>query len=40
LLRALKLGNPRAITEPNAHLDRDTPRRELYLKLWEDVKAS
>ena len=40
LLRALRLGNPRAVTEPNAHLDRDTPRRELYLKLWEEVKAS
>ena len=40
LLRALKLGNPKAVAEPNAHLDSDTPRRDLYIKLWEQVKAS
>jgi spermidine/putrescine transport system substrate-binding protein len=40
LLRALQLTNPRAVTEPNAHLDRDVPRRQLYAKLWEEVKAS
>ena len=40
LLRALQLTNPRAVTEPNAHLDRDIPRRALYAKLWEQVKAS
>jgi spermidine/putrescine transport system substrate-binding protein len=40
LLKALKLGNPKAVAEPNAHLDRDTPRRDLYIKLWEQVKAS
>jgi spermidine/putrescine transport system substrate-binding protein len=39
-LRALNLSNPRAVVEPNAHMDRDTPRRELYIKLWEQVKAS
>src|SRR5213075_1452978 len=27
LLRALQLTNPRAVTEPNAYLDRDIPRR-------------
>jgi spermidine/putrescine-binding protein len=40
LLRALQLTNPRAVTEPAAHLDRDIPRRALYAKLWEQVKAS
>src|SRR5881394_1505230 len=35
LLHALKLTNPRAVTEPNAHLDRDIPRRAEYAKLWE-----
>jgi spermidine/putrescine-binding protein len=40
LLRALQLTNPRAVTEPNAYLDRDIPRRALYAKLWEQVKAS
>ena len=40
LLHALQLTNPRAVTEPNAHLDRDIPRRALYAKLWEEVKAS
>jgi len=40
LLRALQLTNPHAVTEPNAHLDRDIPRRALYAKMWEQVKAS
>ncbi len=40
LLRALQLTNLRAVTEPNAHLDRDIPRRALYAKMWEQVKAS
>jgi spermidine/putrescine transport system substrate-binding protein len=40
LLRALRLGNPRAVTLPNAYLDRDIPQRALYAKLWEEVKAS
>ena len=40
LLKALQLTNPRAVTEPNAHLDRDIPRRALYAKMWEEVKAS
>jgi spermidine/putrescine transport system substrate-binding protein len=40
LLNALQLANPRAVTEPNAHLDRDIPRRALYAKMWEEVKAS
>jgi spermidine/putrescine-binding protein len=40
LLRALQLTNPRAVTEPNAHLDRDIPRRALYARMWEQVKSS
>ncbi len=40
LLRALQLTNPRAVTEPNAHLDRDIPRRAVYARKWEEVKAS
>jgi spermidine/putrescine transport system substrate-binding protein len=40
LLRALKITNPKAVTEPNAHLDRDIPRRALYAKKWEEVKAA
>jgi len=40
LLRALQLNNPRAVTLPNAYLDRDVPRRAVYAKLWDEVKAS
>ena len=40
LLRALQLTNPKAVTEPNAHLDRDIPRRAVYARKWEEVKAS
>jgi spermidine/putrescine-binding protein len=40
LLKALQLGNPRAVGLPNAYLDRDIPQRALYAKLWEEVKAS
>jgi len=40
LLKALQLTNPKAVTEPYAHLDRDIPRRALYAKYWEEVKAS
>ena len=40
LLKALQLTNPRAVTEPAAHLDRDIPRRAKYARLWEEVKAS
>jgi hypothetical protein len=40
LLRALQLTNPKAVTLPNAYLDRDAPRRAVYAKLWEEVKAS
>jgi spermidine/putrescine transport system substrate-binding protein len=40
LLHALQITNPKAVTEPNAHLDRDIPRRAVYAKAWEEVKAS
>jgi spermidine/putrescine transport system substrate-binding protein len=40
LLRALQLDNPRAVTLPNAIFDRDVPRRALYAKLWDEVKAA
>jgi spermidine/putrescine-binding protein len=40
LLKALQLTNPRAVTLPNAYLDRDIPRRPEYAKLWEEVKAA
>ena len=40
LLRALQLSNPRAITLPYAYLDRDVPRRAVYARIWDEVKAS
>jgi hypothetical protein len=40
LISALKLNTPSAITEPHAHIDRDIPRRALYARMWEEVKAS
>jgi spermidine/putrescine transport system substrate-binding protein len=40
LLEALQLANPKAVTLPNAYLDRDIPRRAVYAKTWEEVKAA
>jgi spermidine/putrescine transport system substrate-binding protein len=40
LIRALQLTNPRALSEPNALIDRDIPRRAVYARMWEQVKAS
>jgi spermidine/putrescine transport system substrate-binding protein len=40
LLKVLQLSNPNAVAEPNAHIDRYIPRRQVYAKLWEEVKAS
>ena len=40
LVQALKLTNPGALAEPHAHIDRHIPRRALYARLWEEVKAS
>jgi spermidine/putrescine transport system substrate-binding protein len=40
LTKAFQLTNPKAVTLPNAYLDRDIPQRALYAHLWEQVKAS
>jgi len=40
LLRVLQLSNPNAVKEPNAHIDRYVPRRQVYARLWEQVKAA
>ncbi len=40
LLKALQLTNPRAVTLPNAYLDRNIPNRATYAHLWEQVKAA
>jgi len=40
LLKALQLSNPRAVTLPNAYLDRNIPQRATYAHLWEQIKAS
>jgi spermidine/putrescine-binding protein len=40
LVNALQLTNPKSVTLPNAYLDRDIPRRAVYARAWERVKAS
>jgi spermidine/putrescine transport system substrate-binding protein len=40
LLKALQLTNPKAVTLPNAYLDRNIPNRVTYAHLWEQVKAA
>ena len=40
LLKALQLTNPKAVTLPNAYLDRTIPNRATYAHLWEQVKAA
>jgi spermidine/putrescine-binding protein len=40
LAKALKLTNPNAIREPNAHVDRYIPRRAVYARMWQEVKAA
>jgi spermidine/putrescine-binding protein len=40
LLKVLQLTNPKAVQEPNAHIDRHIPRRAVYARLWEEVKAA
>jgi spermidine/putrescine transport system substrate-binding protein len=40
LLNVLKLADPNAVREPNAHIDRYMPRRSVYARLWQEVKAS
>jgi spermidine/putrescine transport system substrate-binding protein len=40
LLKALQLTNPRAVTLPNAHLDRNIPQRAAYARAWQEVKSA
>jgi spermidine/putrescine transport system substrate-binding protein len=40
LARVLRISNPKAVGLPNAYLDRDIPRRALYARMWEEVKAA
>ena len=40
LLKALQLTNPRAVALPYAYLDRNVPRRAVYAKAWDEVKAA
>jgi spermidine/putrescine-binding protein len=40
LARVLQIANPKAVGLPNAYLDRDIPRRALYARMWEEVKAA
>jgi spermidine/putrescine transport system substrate-binding protein len=40
LLRTLAIDDPGALREPRSHMDRYYPRRALYTKLWDEVKAS
>jgi spermidine/putrescine transport system substrate-binding protein len=40
LLRALRIDDPKAVGPPNAYVDRDIPRRDLYAKIWEGVKSA
>jgi spermidine/putrescine transport system substrate-binding protein len=39
LLRALKLSNPKAVTLPNAYLDRTIPNRAEYANAWAEVRG-
>jgi spermidine/putrescine-binding protein len=40
LLKVLQIANPKAVAEPNAHIDRYVPRRAVYARMWEEVKAA
>ncbi len=40
LLKALQLANPKAVSWPNAYLDRNVPRRAVYARIWDEVKAA
>jgi len=39
LLKALQLSNPKAVTFPNAYLDRDVPQRATYARLWQEIRG-
>ena len=38
LVKALQIDDPKAVAYPNAYIDRDIPRRQLYAKVWSGVK--
>lgn len=40
LAKQLQIDNPKLVGEPYSHIDRYIPRRALYSKLWDEVKAS
>lgn len=40
LIEVFKLDDPSALEEPNAHIDRYIPRRQLYNQIWDEVKAA
>jgi spermidine/putrescine-binding protein len=40
LARALQIDNPRALKEPNTHIDRYIRNRAEYAKRWQEVKAA
>jgi len=40
LVDSFHLGDPSALEEPKAHIDRYVPRRQIYNRVWEEVKAA
>jgi hypothetical protein len=40
LVEGFHLGDPSALEEPKAHIDRYVPRRQVYNRVWEEVKAA
>jgi spermidine/putrescine transport system substrate-binding protein len=40
LVESFHLGDPSALEEPKAHIDRYVPRRQVYNQVWEEVKAA
>jgi spermidine/putrescine transport system substrate-binding protein len=40
LVESFHLGDPSALEEPKAHIDRFVPRRRVYNRVWEEVKAA
>lgn len=40
LVTAFSLDDPSVLEEPRTHIDRYVPRRDLYSKIWDEVKAA
>jgi hypothetical protein len=40
LVDSFHLGDPSAFEEPKAHIDPYVPRRQVYNRIWEEVKAA